>query len=540
MKLRNTFLLFIVIFSIMACRLSSDHQILPGIDGEVPPRPVEDYGVLCFVEFEDFILADAPVYDTFYSQDGGLSWQPSDLHPTVFSNSGCTPNIVLQKELWAVPDGSVRFRFEAGKSIEISYDQGASWKLAIDLSGIEWNPGPPEDSEREIIVKPGPLDAMIDPYSGNLLLAMGHTGVLVRELTGEWHWVSVGQYQAPEIVSTPEGVDEQAVDNRYLLPSFEQIPAAFEINSETRYVDAMLFTPDGTQLATSGFDGGIKLFDFPGGELQHWLQWGRADRYDRLYGAVFSDDGETLITCGTNVDQMLRLWDVESWTLINQFGGYQTSALDVGTYDDEQVLVVAKGQQVVVFSFPDGDQITSFESQLTGSKVTRLRLIPESNLLALGGTHGGLEVWNFEQQEIVFTLQPDREDDGRIWAYRRVVSLGDDPLVMSLLALQGDGKLTAWDISAGEMDRELALQTPHSWLIFTAAFSDDGRMVAVGMHHGPLLMFDTLTGMALTTQWTNRSSLMQLAFSPDGDWLAAGYADGRVKIWQVEDLIHAE
>lgn len=538
MKMKKHFLLFLLLLSAVACRLSQVEQIIPDmINGSVPPPPVEDYGVLCFVEYEDFILADAPNYHTFSSQDGGLSWKTSPNIPLGFHRSGCNPSIILQKELWATPDGLVRYRFAVGQSIDVSYDQGMSWQLAYDLVNVSWEPMSPPDSEsdRVIISKPGPLDAMIDPYSGNLLLAMGHAGILVRQLSGEWRWVSVGPYEAPDIVSPPGSMDEADVDNMYLLPLFEQLPAAIEINTETRYVDALVFSPDGTQLVTSGFDGGIKLFGFLEGELQHWLHWGKADRYDRLYGAIFSDDGETLITCGTNVDQMLRFWDVESWALINQYEGYQTSALDVGTFAGEQVFAVGKGQQVVVFRLPDGDQIASFESQLRESIVTRLQFIPERKLLAVGGTGGGLELWNFEQQEIIGTLQPDRADDRRIFAYKRVVSLGYDPSEEVLLALDGDGKLTAWDVKTGVLERELVLQVTHGWLIYTAAFSDDGRLVAVGMHNGTLLLFDGLTGMPLSRQWTR--GLMQLAFSPDGNWLAAGFSDGLVEIWQVDELI---
>ena len=38
----------------------------------------------------------------------------------------------------------------------------------------------PPNPVRTLVVQPGPLDAMIDPASGNLLLAMGHAGVLLR------------------------------------------------------------------------------------------------------------------------------------------------------------------------------------------------------------------------------------------------------------------------------------------------------------------------------------------------------------------------
>ncbi len=330
------------------------------------------------------------------------------------------------------------------------------------------------------------------------------------------------------------------MDEDIRLPTFEQIRTDFEIDTQSNFVDVMVFSPDGAHLAMSGFDGGIKLFGFPEGELQHWLQWGADGRYDRLYGAVFSRDGETLITCGTNVDQMLRFWDVKSWDSINEFEGYQTSALDVGRLANEAYLAIGLGNQVRIFRLPEGQEVAFLESQLGRSHVASLRFIPETKLLAVGGTAGGVELWDFDQREIVFTLDPDRQDDGRKSFYQYVKSLGYDPTEGILMALLGDGRLSAWNVSEGKLAWELALQVPHGWYINTAAFSEDGRRVAVGMHNGPFLLFDSHTGQTLSRQWTYEGTLMQLALSPDGEWLAVGYANGRAKIWQVDALIHPD
>jgi len=42
---------------------------------------------------------------------------------------------------------------------------------------------------------PGPLDAVVDPVSGNLLLAMGGEGVMIIEPDGQQVWVAVGEYR---------------------------------------------------------------------------------------------------------------------------------------------------------------------------------------------------------------------------------------------------------------------------------------------------------------------------------------------------------
>jgi WD40 repeat protein len=61
------------------------------------------------------------------------------------------------------------------------------------------------------------------------------------------------------------------------------------------------------------------------------------------------------------------------------------------------------------------------------------------------------------------------------------------------------------------------------------------------MHNGPLLVFDSSSGELFSRQWINEEGTLQkLAFSPDGQWLAAGFTTGKVKIWRVDHLIHQD
>jgi hypothetical protein len=540
-KLRGLFLLMVIL--LLACRFSTDRGVTNDHGGDgVPLPPDEDYGVSCFVEFADMIVASAPVFDVFYSRDGGLTWQREVESPPGISGSDCTPNKKPPKELWVTPDGLIRYRFDPGKSIEISTDSGKRWALAYDLAGIKWEPVSTPEPERNVVVQPGPLDAMIDPISGNVLLAMGHAGVLVGLPSGEWRWVSVGQYENPEIVLTLIPMSEESVYEDIKLPTFEQIAPGFEIDTENNYVDAMVFSPDGAQLAISGFGGGIKLFGFPNGELQHWLQWGTDSRYSRLYGAVFSQDGETLITCGTNVDQTLKFWDVRNWELISQYEGYQTSALDTGVYKGEAYFSIAfnenpnSSDQVRIFPLGDHTLFKTLDSQ--DGRISSLKFIPGTQYLAVGSASGGVAYWDFINGERLFLHQPVLETDDRAAIYKKVVILGFDRSANALLAIFGDGTLKAFDVDTGELAWQLALSITHGWHISNVAFSQDGNLAAVGMHNGPLLLFDSKEGAVLSKQWIyDAGTLMQVAFSPDDQWLAAGFSNGRVKVWQITQLI---
>jgi hypothetical protein len=93
------------------------------------------------------------------------------------------------------------YRFRPGAGIDNTNDGGQSWVQEIDLFEIShearttyYLENTPADRFGTVVIKTGPLDALIDPDSGNVVVAMGQEGTLVREANGHWRWVSVGPY----------------------------------------------------------------------------------------------------------------------------------------------------------------------------------------------------------------------------------------------------------------------------------------------------------------------------------------------------------
>lgn len=520
--------------------LPAESASQPSGGAGVPLPPSEDFGVSCFTEYGEAILASAPSFHRYRSTDGGLTWEEITESASPGGQHCTAPNAPW--ELWETPDGMVRYQFDPGIAVLQSTDGGASWQTALDLSEINWQPQNTPEPGSEVVVQPGPLDAMLDYVSGNLLLAMGHAGILLRLPSGEWQWAEAGQYYHGDLSQIRADVDRLKAEGTTSRPAGTPIMPDTAFKAHENYTTSLLFTPGGESLASSGYDGGIKLFSFPAGDLQRWQQWGKGRSDSTLYGAAFSPDGRTLVTCGTNVDKTLRFWDTSNGELTRQYEGYQTGALDTTEFSAQQYLATAYGEdagsknQVRLFILPSGELQSTLSTQL--SEITSLKFIPGSNLLMVGTSAGGVELWDVENAKNVFTLQPDQPPDGRIAAYRMVYSLGYSPALDAVLAVFGDASLKAWHASSGELAWSLRLPAPHGWYVFSATFSSDGQMLALGMDNGPLALFDSREGRAISRQWiSDAGSLMELAFSPDSQWLAAGFATGELKAWKVSRLV---
>jgi hypothetical protein len=151
-----------------------------------------DYGINQICAQDQALIAKG-YYSSFKSTDGGLSWSDYE-SPSAEISSVCNPESDFFLE---DPLHGLKYHVIKGQSIEVSSDDGQTWN-PISL------PAPMNEAEEtylrktstsNLFISPDPLDAAIDPASGNLILAMGHEGVLVQSPGKSLNWASVGKYQ---------------------------------------------------------------------------------------------------------------------------------------------------------------------------------------------------------------------------------------------------------------------------------------------------------------------------------------------------------
>ena len=120
---------------------------------------------------------------------------------------------------------------------------------------------------------------------------------------------------------------------------------------------------------------------------------------------------------------------------------------------------------------------------------------------------------------------PEVEGGGYVADFRDMVSSPDG----TLLALTAGRGITIMDATSGELVHSLPGRGPR-------AFSPDGRLLVTARdrEQPPVVeVWDVRRGVKVRTFEGSPSALTSFAFSPDGNRLLAGCADGTAVVWRL-------
>ncbi|HEY3833159.1 MAG TPA: TIR domain-containing protein [Acidimicrobiia bacterium] len=346
------------------------------------------------------------------------------------------------------------------------------------------------------------------------------------------------------------------------------------IASRSGAVSELAFSPDGRSIAGTATDGTVSVWDAHSGQLLD----------DALPGATRTPLALAFTPSGALV--ILTAAEIVEIDPSAQLGREIAPPADPALWDNETLAVAADGS-----SFAVGDSLgrvrewsesaAKLEGTLdattpSGRGAVALAYRPGTHEIVVGTGSGTLEAWDLvsrRQQARAIRLTAANASagitpglgvlgasfdtsggtlaaatgDGRVavidptrWTVRRSFRLfdGDIDPTGNPIALSADGKTVALagprtveiaDID-GSNERHLDVGAFDTTSI---AFTPNGRLLAVGLEDGRVLLVDPTTATVSASIIANHGNVDMLAFNSSGTALAIGGSDATVTLWDL-------
>ena len=299
---------------------------------------------------------------------------------------------------------------------------------------------------------------------------------------------------------------------RFVFPAVEFRPHPM--------LNCLAFSSDAKLIAAGGESHVVGIWDIDTGELKHLL---RGVEFAR--SVAFHPSGKLLATT-QNLET--EVWDLASEKCLYRVSGHAKNFRNKFTSDRARALFTRDGTNLIV-SHPDG-KVRFWDSQsgkllrtidAHASAIHALNLSSDGRLLATGGEDSLAKVWDYQSGQELHRFQ----------AASRVTDVAFQPNA-SVLATTGDTETALWDLETGQKLHKIE-QPDGSWPIYLA-FRPDGKKLATSGSR--IRISDVQTGTPAGQLPRSGGSVGPVLFTPDGNTLIAGSADGTVRLWDLKTL----
>jgi WD40 repeat protein len=182
--------------------------------------------------------------------------------------------------------------------------------------------------------------------------------------------------------------------------------------------------------------------------------------------------------------------------------------------------------KILLWSLADGRPLHTLPTEQI---IRAMALSPDGQLLASSGDDQAVQLWQTATGKPAARLAGHTD-----W----VLCLAFSPDGTQLASAGYDGMVRLWEVPSGKMIKELRAAPPpppktdgEPLIVWSLAFSPDGKQLAVGTADGPIHLLGLGEGKVIRSLPGHTSAITGLTFHPGGGVLASASKDRTVRLW---------
>ncbi len=289
-------------------------------------------------------------------------------------------------------------------------------------------------------------------------------------------------------------------------------PADYGLTNTGLY--CVTWSPDGRKIATGDRLGSLIVWDPIAGNLIHHLSGDRI-----TLDCDWSGDGSVLVNAS---GPDIWTWDPEAGAPILRMRGIGGRIKGVRVSPDSSkvatwALYEKSGR---IWALDSGEHLFALPHM---AELIELAWSPDSSTVASAVNGPRAQVWDVSDGQVIAALEHDGNVNDLAWSPDG-----------SLLAVGHDSGLSIWDPRKWDDGKPMTLDVDRGSYI---AWSPDGSRIAVvtdALFSAQVEIWEVETQSRLYDLVSPSATLFDIAWSPDGRWLAAGFNNHMVAIWDMD------
>lgn len=298
-----------------------------------------------------------------------------------------------------------------------------------------------------------------------------------------------------------------------------------ELEGHQSWAGSVAFHGDGRLLATGDWNGTVRIWDLRTDAAPKTLQ--APEHQGKVASCIaFSPDSAGRYLAAGYFDNRVEVWDIASKKVFRRLRGHTGYITSVAfhPHDARRLASAGEDRAVRIWDVPAGREVLQLQGHI--DICSGLAFRPDGDLLASASYDRTIRLWDAtplasNQRHELYTF-PVASDVA--WA----VAISRDG--NRLAAADMSGEVHIWNASTGH--RLQKFSESFTAVVFNLAFSPDGQSIAaVGVDGDAFVLkvLDIETG-EVVLEHSEGPEIFATDYSPDGNWLAIGVGDGSVKL----------